>query len=463
LGASAASIPEKLPDPDNTPPAKGKPVKVYILSGQSNMVGMGDVSGGGQRWGGEFTEPVVSVYPGAYDSDADYDKLEPAKTMKLEAFGGVHPTPYPGGGTQVVRGLVQPKDTGVYEFRPGYGGSTHNIMEVAGQEVYRKEAGEKPVHQRVKLTGGEKVPFKITYLTDQADGLGWWLRTDIPGTLDTVVRQDGKFPHLVDGSGNWTVRNDVIYKGVVSDTWQGPLTVKDSSIGPELGFGHVMGYYHDEPVLLIKASIGNRSLGWDILPPGGERYTYEGKVYAGYKDSPASWPEGTEPKAINWYAGKQYDDYTKAINDVLDNFDTLFPAFKDQGYEVAGFAWWQGHKDGGSEAHIDHYEQNLASLINAWRKEFNAPKAPWVIATVGFDGQNMPENYVRILNAQMAVADPQKHPGFAGSVKTVDIRDLWREVEESPQGQGYHYNRNAETYYLVGEALGRAMVGLQGK
>ena len=62
----------------------------------------------------------------------------------------------------------------------------------------------------------------------------------------------------------------------------------------------------------------------------------------------------------------------------------------------------------------------------------------------------------------MAVGDPQQHPEFGGTVSTVDTRDLWREVEESPKEQDYHYNRNAETYMLVGEALGRAMVRLQG-
>ena len=36
-------------------------------------------------------------------------------------------------------------------------------------------------------------------------------------------------------------------------------------------------------------------------------------------------------------------------------------------------------------------------------------------------------------------------------------RDFWREREESPAEQDYHYNRNAETYLLVGEAMGRAM------
>ena len=68
--------------------------------------------------------------------------------------------------------------------------------------------------------------------------------------------------------------------GDVQNDW---LTVK-GNFGPELGFGHVMGHVLDEPVLVLKACIGNRSLGWDLLPPGSERYEFEGKVYAGYKD-----------------------------------------------------------------------------------------------------------------------------------------------------------------------------------
>ena len=62
----------------------------------------------------------------------------------------------------------------------------------------------------------------------------------------------------------------------------------------------------------------------------------------------------------------------------------------------------------------------------------------------------------------MAVGDPKQHPEFAGTVASVDTRDFWREVEESPRSQDYHYNRNAETYLLVGESMGRAMVRLLG-
>ena len=33
----------------------------------------------------------------------------------------------------------------------------------------------------------------------------------------------------------------------------------------------------------------------------------------------------------------------------------------------------------------------------------------------------------------------------------------FRPAEESPSNQGYHWNGNAETYYLIGEAMGEAM------
>jgi hypothetical protein len=212
----------------------------------------------------------------------------------------------------------------------------------------------------------------------------------------------------------------------------------------------------------MKADIGNRSLGWDILPPGSERYTHEGKEEPGYKEMLDADGKVVPWDGKGWYAGKQYDDFTASLRAVLDNFGEKYPEFKDQGYEVAGFVWWQGHKDGPNPAHNARYEHNLVNLIKAWRKEFNAPNAPWAIATVGFNGANMPEHYVKIAEAQMAVADPKRHPELAGTVKTIDARPFWRDASISPKNQDYHYNHNAETYMLVGDALGRAMAEMKG-
>ena len=100
------------------------------------------------------------------------------------------------------------------------------------------------------------------------------------------------------------------------------------------------------------------------------------------------------------------------------------------------------------------------------RTEFDAPNAPFVVATCGFNGGEgwQPGSSAdTIFNAQMNVSDPAKHPDFAGSVKSVDTRPFYRAPEISPRNQSFHYHGNAETYMLVGEAMGKAMVELQKK
>lgn len=450
-----------MPRVSDADDSNDKPVKVFILSGQSNMVGAGKVSGGGTRWGSEIIDPVVSVYEGPYDADADYDAMTPIKELKLDSFGGVHPTPYPGGGTHVTRGFILPKETGVYQFRPGYGGSMNNVMEVDGKVVHRKEVGEKAVRTDITLTEGKKVPFKITYFTADANGLGWTARMDVPGALSTLVKYKGMYPDLMNEKGQWTSRDDVWYKGVVTATANKWLSVGcgsgSSSIGPELGFGHVIGDQMDEPVLLLKASQGNRSLSWDYLPPGSEQFEHDGMIYAGYKDSPSFWEKGTEPQPINWYAGKQYDDCFTAAHEVLDNFDTHFPQWKGRGYEIVGMAWWQGDKDRYNEGHAMKYEENLVRLINTLRKEFKAPDAKFVVATLGQTAKDSAEgNEKLILEAQLAVdGETGKYPEFQGNVRTVYTHPI-----SQGGASNSHYNGNAQTYMDVGTAMGEAMMEL---
>jgi alpha-galactosidase len=258
------------------------------------------------------------------------------------------------------------------------------------------------------------------------------------------------------------------------------------AIGPELGFGFVLGQVLDEPVLILKSCIGNRSLGWDLLPPGSTRYEAEvvdrsgtktRKIFAAYKEAPDSWDmdpaKGLETppppfvdkktgKPIEWYAGKQYDEDMANAKTALDNLAKIYPDYKGQGYEIAGFAWWQGHKDQ-NPVHAGRYETNLANLVKALRKDYDAPNARFVLATIAFDGWKLAEPGLAVANAQLAVGDPKRHPEFEGSVKCIEARDFWREAEVSPKNQGYHYNRNAGTYMDVGLSLGWAMAELLGK
>jgi len=313
---------------------------------------------------------------------------------------------------------------------------------------------------------------KVFILLGQSNMLGFGRvgPKETKGSLEYLIKEKGKCGFLVDDAGKWTERKDVRYvhvmdqRGVdykdmekfgdVKNEW---LTVK-GNFGPELGFGHVLGNALDEPVLVLKACIGNRSLGWDLLPPGSERYEFDGKVYAGYKDTSPSWVKGEEPKAVAWYAGRQYDADTAHAKAVLKNLKKYFPDYKDQGYEVAGFVWWQGHKDQNA-AHAGKYEENLVRLIKSLRKDFDAPGAKFVLAT-GCGNPGREGFGLKVAEAQLAVGDAKKYPEFKGNVKAVDTRDLWREAADSPANQGYHYNNNAETYMETGLRLGRAMAEL---
>jgi alpha-galactosidase len=307
------------------------------------------------------------------------------------------------------------------------------------------------------------------------------------GTLTTLAKKEKRYPFLVDDAGQWTTRKDVYFYDARTKKG-GALTATSNgrSIGPEIGFGFVMGQLLDEPVLVLKSCIGNRSLGWDLLPPGSERYEAEvterggakvKKVFAGYKDKPDSWvaEEGkgiaTEPppwvdaktgKPIEWYAGKQYDDDMANAKAALADLAKIYPDYQGQGYEIAGFVWWQGNKDSFNAVHAARYEKNLARLIPSLRKDYGAPNAKFVLATgCGFTGRE--GLGLQIAEAQLAIGDAKKHPEFVGNVQAVDQRDLWREADVSPKNQGYHYNRNAETYMETGLRLGWAMAELLGK
>jgi hypothetical protein len=433
----AGDVPAQLPDPDGKPGDATKPVKVYILAGQSNMVGMGNISGAKNVYTGVYlsSDPAVPDGPFQIYKVGNY-KASPLRIYKPDGT----PTDKP-----LAEGQLEVPQHGVYQLHCGSGESSFSVMQLDGKEVYRRDAGGEPVKQDVTLKPGKQYAFKISGFEGTPPQF-WMQKTDLLGNgdLEAVAKREGKFPWLVDSDGNWTVRHDVYFQEarLAKDGNGSPLSATSNngkSIGPELGFGHVLGTFHDEQVLLIKTAQGNRALGFDFRPPSSGR---------------------TDPD--NKFESLEYKLMVEGVRKTLDNIDKVVPGYKGQGYEISGFVWFQGHKDSFTEELIVEYEKNLVNLINDVRKEFKLPNLPAVVGSNGFGGHNMQEKFVRILDAQMAVGDPEQHPEFVGTVASVDMRDFWREVDESPKGEDYHYNRNAETYMLIGDALGRAMVGLHG-
>ena len=60
----------------------------------------------------------------------------------------------------------------------------------------------------------------------------------------------------------------------------------------------------------------------------------------------------------------------------------------------------------------------------------------------------------------LATIEAMQAPGSAQQLVDTLAPLFYRPPEVSPSGQQYHWNSNAETYYLIGEAMGRAMLRL---
>ena len=168
------------------------------------------------------------------------------------------------------------------------------------------------------------------------------VKGDKEGTLEHAIKNEQLYPFMVDDTGNWTTRKDV--RNVHTQGSGGPggrggvrrndwLTVSAGKIGIEIGIGHQLGDALEEPVLILKSSIGNRSLGWDLLPPGSPRHEVETTnkktgekitlVTPAHKDEVrhASWTKGEvpAPPKHTWHAGLQYLGDVARAQDVLKN------------------------------------------------------------------------------------------------------------------------------------------------
>jgi len=298
-----------------------------------------------------------------------------------------------------------------------------------------------------------KSPVKVFILAGQSNmvGDGHVGPVEKKGTLAYMAHRSDKaeqFRHLVGGDGKWLERGDVWYfqRQIVKKDRRNVETVDIAcglrpglqgtatkpKIGPELQFGHVMGEHFDEQVLVIKTAWGGKSLAVDFRPPGAGEPAFELKTRK----------DGTKPEI-----GKFYRDMIADVRYALDNLNKLFPEYKGEGYEIAGFGWHQGWNDGTNAAYAAEYGKNLPLLIRDIRRDLGVKNLPVVIASSGFGGHDNNLPGVRrcikevIEPAQIAVAAQMDN------VTCVETRDFFRPREQSPTGASYHWNSNAETSF----------------
>lgn len=283
------------------------------------------------------------------------------------------------------------------------------------------------------------------------------------------------FKHLKK-DGQWVVRDDVWINFLDR---RGNLTVGYGSrncIGPELEFGNTVGDHFKEQVLIIKTAWGGKSIGRDFRPPSSGLPSEE-KLEQILQETNKRNKERNRPGVtlddVKETYGRFYREMMKEINTTLEELKTHFPEYKGQGYEIAGFVWFQGWNDMFDQDFLDNYGKHMANFIRDVRKDLKAPNLPFVIGQMGQNGPDGASD--RMQTIKDAQASMESIPEFKGNVKVVktdvfwdkkaaelvknwrDHIDEWNKVGSD---YGYHYLGSAITFSKIGKAFGQAMLEL---
>lgn len=321
-----------------------------------------------------------------------------------------------------------------------------------------------------ELTPAAEPPIKVFVLAGQSNMEGkakvslMDYQAEQPATRDFYkhLRKDGQ----------WLEREDVWIKFLDR---KGKLTVGYGSpkcIGPELEFGTVVGDRYAEQVLLIKTAWGGRSLYRDFRPPsaGLPDEAVLNKLLADMKKQK---PETTLEDVKKTF-GASYRAMLEEVNSTLGSLKKLYPDYAGQGYELAGFVWFQGWNDMISADGTLEYAQNLAHLIRDVRKDLKVPGLPVVVGQMGVDGEKAEGGIKKFKDAQAAGVALPEFKGNVALVKTDRFWDTdaeavfkkgWRENLDEWNKVGsdfpYHYLGSARTMMKIGRAFGEAMLELK--
>ncbi len=255
-----------------------------------------------------------------------------------------------------------------------------------------------------------------------------------------------------DRSGQQTVKEGKLTAG---------FGARGDTIGPEFTFGLTLDKLQADPVLIIKTAWGGKSLHTDFRPP-------------------------------SVTAGVYYTRMIDHVRQVLADPGKIVPTYDpDDGYELAGFVWFQGWNDlvdqktypnRGRPNGYDRYTEYLAHLIRDVRKDLDAPTLPFVIGVLGVNGPVetfTAARYQPIYQSfRDAMAAPASMPEFRGTVVAVRTEEFWdhalaaardkkdrtpeeEEIAKGASNQGYHYYGAAKFFAPVGKAFAEALEAMR--
>ena len=164
------------------------------------------------------------------------------------------------------------------------------------------------------------------------------------------------------------------------------------------------------------------------------------------------------PPSAGGETGPYYKQMLEEVREALSSVDKDFPSLAGRKLNISGIVWMQGWNDMFDEKARTEYEQNLVHLIHDVRAEFKLPNLLVVIGELGNGGPKASDSMLAIRNAQRAAAARGE---FKGTVAFAPTADFARPADQSPNtGHGHHWFGNAESYFLIGDALGKRMLQL---
>ena len=262
----------------------------------------------------------------------------------------------------------------------------------------------------------------------------------------------GLLSQMQDGEGGFrTVENTWISyltqgRGPASGEGVGPLTVgygaraeptqAGDTIGPEYTFGLRMQEAQPGPILIIKTAWGGKSLHTDFRPPSAGPYELNEHELAAIEKKGLDLAAEAADRRDR--SGVFYRQMVEHVRKVLADPGRVVPGYDaEQGYELAGFVWFQGWNDmvdgsvyseRGAPGSYDAYSELLAAFIRDVRRDLDTPQLPFVIGVMGTNGplENLEPRYQPIHGEfRRAMAAPASLAEFQGTVIAVQTWPFW--------------------------------------
>ena len=264
---------------------------------------------------------------------------------------------------------------------------TCGICLVCCEAVAQEVAGKKPFK-----------PLKVFLLVGQSNMQG---HADVR-TLDHLGLESSSqsvLAEIVDSNGRAKLIDNVWISylssgGVKSGQLTTGFGANEKKLGPELTFGIAMQKRLGEPILIIKAAWGGKSLNTDFRPPSAGPYVFNEATLARLAKQQKDVAKITNEKAQA--TGVFYRKTVDHVKSTLANIGKIVPGYDArQGYELAGMVWFQGWNDmvdGGTYPRRNEkdgyrqYSQWMAHFIRDFRSEMKAPELPFVIGVMGVGG-----------------------------------------------------------------------------